>query len=78
MTIGITASIYRNNDEGYVAVFRPFPGLLGHGSCPEAASSDLLQRFFWGLDDLSPSPEGSLEWEGCQSFRLEITNYLEN
>jgi hypothetical protein len=57
MTSGITASIFRKDDEGYVAVFRPFPGVLGHGSCPDAASSDLLQQFFWGMEDITPSPD---------------------
>jgi hypothetical protein len=78
MTNEITASIFRSDNEGYVAVFRPFPGLLGHGACPEAASSDLLQQFLWGLNDISPSPEDSLEWEGCQSYNLEITPYFGN
>lgn len=78
MTFEIQACIFREEDQGYFAAFSAFPGIHGYGTSPDAASDDLLERFFGGLDDIHTCTEDSLKWQECQPFSLQVTPFFHN
>jgi len=71
-------AIFRDEDNGYVAMAAAAPGVSGTGNTPDQAASDLLAQFLSPFDDLPHPPTPDAELVAIQEAEVSVSSFHTN